>query len=671
LQLMKNREKPVFKLTIVFILAVFISAGILTYLSISNISNLKELTEKKISEEERIFAEELTRNFHKVLEEVCDTFTEHFKSNPVDVKLFTSSQKPDFINDRFIIDRRGNFLWPFFIEGATFEPGKFDSGKFTIQYNRAENLEFNTQKLNEAEKAYRSALRFAISKYDSALCFNALARISVKINNRDKAIELYNTVISKYYSVTDKYKFPFVYYAIPQLINISDSDNTERIIKMMEQCLAGMASGEIPLNYSTGDILDQIGKWMEQIPGDSNVSVQAVNELIQEIKIQLTFIFEYGSLIRKYGIIDDSESLAELGDYYIISGVTQNPGMAIFVNHKHENLLGFTVTLDRLWGMTLDNIKWNDTEFEYLVELTKNSNSNSPFNGLETKTPLSLFFPSYVIQIKLKDESLIKKYVSRRSWIYGIALTLLIGGMIMGVNLILRDINREKRMAARQSEFIANITHELKTPLTSINMFAESIYLDRAKSETSRKKYSYIIIKESENLKRKIDNILEYSVKKNERSKYKFQETELSALLKSVLNEMEYWLEINKFNVSSEIEDGIFAVVDPEAIKQALSNLIGNAIKYSPVSKNLYIRLKKQTEKIIIEVEDTGLGIPKDQINLIFEKFYRVRSEENKALSGTGIGLTVSRDIIKAHNGELSVTSELKKGSKFTIVLNS
>ena len=134
---------------------------------------------------------------------------------------------------------------------------------------------------------------------------------------------------------------------------------------------------------------------------------------------------------------------------------------------------------------------------------------------------------------------------------------------------------------------------------------------------------------------------------------------------------MDYWLEINKFNVSTEIEDGIFAYIDQEAIKQALSNLIGNAIKYSPVSKNLYVRLKKQTEKIIIEVEDTGLGIPKEQINLIFEKFYRVKSKENETPSGTGLGLTVTRDIIKAHNGELYVTSELKKGSKFTIILNS
>ena len=668
---MKNREKPVFKLTIVFILAVFISAGILTYLSISNISNLKELTEKKVSEEERILAAELTLNFQKVIEEVSDTFTILAETDTVNVYRFESIQKPGFIKNWFIIDKKGNFLWPFFNEGVPLEYEKLESGKFRIQYNKAEILEFNTKKLNEAEKAYRSTLKFAANKHDSALCYNALARLSVKLNNTDKALDFYGTVISEYYSVTDKYKFPFVYYTIPQLIKISDNNNPGRMIKMMEQCLARMASGEIPLNYSTGDILGQMEKWMEQIQGVSNVNSQELNKLIREIRLQLTFINEYGSLIRKYGIVDELENLPKSGDYNIVSGYGQNPGTAIFINHKQENIFGFITVVNSLWEMTINNIKRSNSEFEYLVELTENSNDNSPFNRLETVTPLSLFFPSWLIQIRLENESLIKKYVTRRSWIYAIALTLLIGGMIMGVNLILRDINREKRMVSRQSEFISNVTHELKTPLTSINMFAESIYMDRAKSETSRKKYSYIIIKESENLKRKIDNILEYSVKKNEKSKYKFQETDLTALLKSVLNEMEYWLEINKFNVSTEIDDDIFAVVDQEAIKQALSNLIGNAIKYSPVSKNLVVNLKKQTEKIIIEVEDTGLGIPKDQIKLIFEKFYRVRSEENEALSGTGIGLTVTRDIINAHNGELSVTSELNKGSKFTIVLNS
>lgn len=224
-------------------------------------------------------------------------------------------------------------------------------------------------------------------------------------------------------------------------------------------------------------------------------------------------------------------------------------------------------------------------------------------------------------------------------------------------------------MTNMQSEFVANVTHELKTPLTSIKMFAETILLDRARSEAIRKKYANIIMKESEVLKRKIDNILEYSARKNENAKYRMKETSLTLLVGEVMDEMKYWLDINKFEVKTELEEGIFARVDPEAIKQALTNLVGNAIKYSPADKNLVVRLKKNSEKIVIEVEDTGMGIPKDQLNLVFQKFYRIRSQENESTTGTGLGLSVTRDIVQAHHGEISVESEINKGSKFTIWL--
>jgi two-component system phosphate regulon sensor histidine kinase PhoR len=265
----------------------------------------------------------------------------------------------------------------------------------------------------------------------------------------------------------------------------------------------------------------------------------------------------------------------------------------------------------------------------------------------------------------------VKEAVRLRSWTYGIALVLLLGGLSLGIVLILRDIGREKKLAATQSEFVSHVTHELKTPLTSISMFAETIFLDRAKTPEARKKYSRIIMKESEVLKRKIDNILEYAVRKNEKSKYKIRENDLSALVDEVMEEMQYWLDINHFEVKVEKEGPVMALVDADAIKQTLSNLVGNAIKYSFDRKQLTVRLFRKEGKVFLEVEDKGIGIPKDQAELIFEKFYRVQSRENESTTGTGLGLSVTRDIVLAHGGEIKVQSRPGEGSLFTVILNS
>jgi two-component system phosphate regulon sensor histidine kinase PhoR len=285
-------------------------------------------------------------------------------------------------------------------------------------------------------------------------------------------------------------------------------------------------------------------------------------------------------------------------------------------------------------------------------------------------TEFSPYFEGHVLHISLKNEQVIGEIVLRRKVTYGIGLILLLGAMIMGLIISIQDVKREKKVKKLKADFVSNVTHELKTPLTSINMFAESIFMERVKSKADLKKYSNIIVKESENLKRMISNILEFSRKENNKLEYQIKENNLSEVLLTTMDEMNYWLEINNFDIVTEIEENVFAKFESESLKQAISNLISNAIKYSFTTKKLVVRLLKKNIRVFIEIEDFGIGIPKAELKLIFEKFYRVNSLENDSASGTGLGLTVTRDIIKAQEGDLIVESVLGKGSKFTIILN-
>jgi two-component system phosphate regulon sensor histidine kinase PhoR len=240
--------------------------------------------------------------------------------------------------------------------------------------------------------------------------------------------------------------------------------------------------------------------------------------------------------------------------------------------------------------------------------------------------------------------------------------------MLLGVVLILRDITREKHIAQLRSDFISNVTHELKTPLTSIRMYAESLMMGRVKSASVQKEYLSVVVNESERLKRMINNILEFSKMEKGKPEYHFVNSNLASILNASIYEMNYWFEKEHFEVVTEMDETIYAEVDPEKMKQAIGNLLSNAIKYSTDTKKIFIRLFKKPEHVSIEVEDKGIGIPEDKLSRIFEQFYRI--EHKEGISGTGLGLTVVKEIIEAHNGTISVTSEIGKGSIFVITIN-
>jgi signal transduction histidine kinase len=447
------------------------------------------------------------------------------------------------------------------------------------------------------------------------------------------------------------------------------SAKQQEILILTEKFLEQLDRNEIPLTDGTKTILDELDRWFSilKIQEEQRNKMRILQESIYS---KLDFVSGNGGKIRKIAMSDSQSELPSILANYSVYAINSSDQPELLVlDKKLEQQAGFIISLKCIWDSIANHLPV-EKELEYTVAIVSGSTSPANKDKLVTRAELSPYFPMHRMIIKPANEKLVEKYVRKRSWTYSIALVLMLGGMSLGIVLILRDIKREKEMTEMQSEFVAHVTHELKTPLTSINMFAETIFLDRAKSEELRKKYSNIIIKESEVLKRKIDNILEYSVRKNESTKYRMKETNLTSLVGEVMDEMKYWLDINKFEVHTEFEADIFAHIDLEAIKQALTNLIGNAIKYSPVEKRLRVSLKKQAKQIFIEVEDSGMGIPKDQIDLIFEKFYRVRSIDSET-TGTGLGLSVTRDIVKAHHGEIRVVSEINKGSKFTIILNS
>lgn len=671
--MMVRKKKPVFRLTLFFISVVLASGTILAYLSINNISNLKELTEKRVEEEQKNLATAVSDHLHVLIFELAENLSDYVDGQNLDVAAGSITLDTfDLVKQVFLLDREGHFLWPWYVDGSEDRIERVSTERYQKLHKQAERAEFIESNFDEATDNYLATLRVSTNKYDSAQSLNALARLAVKSDDSQQALNFYSTLTSSFYFLCDPHGFPYVYYAIPQLIKASNTSNRQDVLHEIEFCLAGMLRGEIPLNQSTADILEQIEDWLELDPIPPERAGE-IRESLYRVGTYLTFIEGNKELIRE---ALDKEGIHEIPPvhekFQEVNGRESEDRELILLKDEGERVAGFSVLLEQLWSRVRAYEILLNTEFEHELELVKLVNGSNPedHSGIFI-TELSVYFPGQYLQVKLKNERLIEDLVRRRSWIYGIALSLLLGGMILGVLLILRDISREEHLARLRSDFISNVTHELKTPLTSIQLFAESILLKRLKSEGQKKEYLQIILKETESLKRMINNILDFSRREKGKREYTFEEVNLTLLLQAALKDLDYWLVEKGFSLVKEIEDPVLTMADPVALKQAIINLLNNAIKFSVKRKEIVVRLKKEGEMVLLQVEDKGIGIPEDQKELIFQAFYRVGQKNSEDISGTGLGLSVVKEIVEAHHGTIKVESQLNKGSTFTILFKA
>ena len=657
------------KLIVIFIITVIFSGSILTYLSVVHISNYKELLEKKISEEERDLTIRFTSDFQDKMESLISIFSNFFKSeHSQDVQALKSFERLNELINYVAIDSSGSFLWPYVVNNdLSFEQIK-PSNTYSNALRTAQKNEFISKDLKNAESYYLKSLKVAETKSDSANCYNSLARLYVKMGHNQKAFEINKTIITKFNNALNPNGFPYVYFSIIKILKINDPSNFQQLENLILIFLNGLKEGTIPLNESSVELLDAISEWKIKYP-DSSDNDQ-FEKLITQNKNSLLLVQNYRIPIEK--IIKDEFTEAYHVNFSTIKPISGSTDEMMLFFSDLPLSVGFVIGLKPIFINVLEDQKFNNLKFDYNIELIK-KRENKPIlnNSLVELTEFSPYFEDYLIQVSLKNENIIDQAVFRRKITYGIGLFLFLGTMALGLYLLIQDVNREKRMNKLKANFVSNVTHELKTPLTSINMFAEALNMGKDSLDSRQIKYLNIIVKESEKLKRIINNILEFSKNENDKLSYKLEKSNLTEIVESTLKEMNYFLEINKFEVELAIEHNIFANVYGEGIKQALSNLISNAVKYSASNKKLIIRLFQSASNVFIEVEDFGIGMSQEELDLIFEKFYRINSDENETVSGTGLGLTVTKAIIEEQNGKLMVESTFGKGSKFIIELNS
>jgi signal transduction histidine kinase len=278
-------------------------------------------------------------------------------------------------------------------------------------------------------------------------------------------------------------------------------------------------------------------------------------------------------------------------------------------------------------------------------------------------------FRGLKLQLRNRDR-LIKDEVRRLA----IAKTALIGFidlmLLAGLYLAYANVQREVRLSRLKSDFVANVSHELKTPLALIRLFAETLEMGRVPGEEKAKQYYRIINKESQRLTQLINNILDFSRIEAGRRQYRFVLTDVTRVVNDVVEAYRFPIEQQGFTFKVEIAEDLPAVeVDPESIGQALLNLVNNAIKYSADEKYINIEVRQEGERVLISVRDKGIGVAKADQKRIFEKFYRAENTLVHTTKGSGLGLALVQHIMEAHGGAVDLLSVPGQGSTFTLVL--
>ncbi len=275
-------------------------------------------------------------------------------------------------------------------------------------------------------------------------------------------------------------------------------------------------------------------------------------------------------------------------------------------------------------------------------------------------------FPDYTLGIRTQGTSL--KQIARERTTINIWLLMSLNLiLIIAVILVFRNVKKEVQLAQNKADFISNVSHEIRTPLALISMFAETLEMDRVPTEQKKKEYYTIISKETQRLSGIVNKILNFSQTEANKKTFRMEVFDLNKELTDILNTYDFHLTTKGFTYTVNQKPKVMVYADKEAFVEAIINLIDNAIKYSGDTKRIEITSNTENQYGTITITDSGIGISKNDQKHIFDKFYRVSTGDLAKSRGTGLGLSLVKQLMEAQKGQISVSSEPGKGSSFTL----
>jgi len=257
-----------------------------------------------------------------------------------------------------------------------------------------------------------------------------------------------------------------------------------------------------------------------------------------------------------------------------------------------------------------------------------------------------------------------------RDYVFGGLILAMVATTVAGSAATLIVVQRESRVARLQTDFVNKVSHDLRTPLTSIRMFVETLQMGRLDDPERKAEALEIISEETSRLSALINRLLDWARMESGKKVYEFERQPVEPIIEAALAAFEPQLLNQPVEIVREVAPDLPPVMaDREAITEALLNLLNNAHKYTGPVKRITVGAGRAGPTVLVTVSDNGPGIPEPDQKRIFDKFYRARDPLDRTIEGSGLGLAMVKHIVNAHGGRVAVASQVGHGATFTITL--
>ena len=664
------------KLPLIFVASVILPALFLAYMGLRTVEGD---TERALDEQGRI-ARMLQGRFEGIVQDAIQSLRQ--KTQTIERGELPPAAP---IHHAFILDHRGNWIVPYI-------PTRHQAtlaAEFKAEMAAVERLEFAAQDIAQALAAYRQLAVQSEDPAEQAIALSAIARCAQKQQNGELALQMYTTIADDHPLAFDASGGHLATYARLQIADLNlRTGNASGAFQALDDWLRSLRRGTYPLhgysamryalNHAEKTLLSirQIQETAVQTLPATRTKISDLLDHLHHTRDQIDFIERYQSIIVPPDFPDQIALLKTSRTSVLYrTGHTLEEGLyliAIAPLSKYRTI-GAKFDLEEIHtrltatpqGKELrqSGLQVSILDDRAAVEFRQSHADAMPTVAELDKRPIGL-------QIGLHAENttaILNRYQQRR-WLLFALILLLTATIGFGGYLITRDAAREVHLSRLRSRFVSNVSHELKTPLASIRLYAETLLMGRFRAEAERVECVETILRESERLSRLVDNVLDFSRIEAGRKAYRLQEEDLANIARSCLDAFRYRLQEEAFHIQADIpEHSPPLPLDRDGVTESILNLLDNAIKYSTTEKAITYRVHSTQDRTILEVADRGIGIPDAEFSRIFDTFYRVESNQLN-VSGTGLGLTLVKHVMDAHQGRVEVESVEGQGSTFRLV---